>query len=163
MAMEQKLESPLQQPAPLDAGWKPDWETTREVRLVDTDATGQVHFAAYLRMMEEAEYAFLRSRQLSVVIRDQRGTLGFPRLHAEVDIHQPLGLGEVVRVELQLAQLDAKSLEYRFRLINAQADIAITGRFLAACCRFPDNAPPYAILIPSHVMQALQNDAPIPA
>ena len=154
MATEQELESAP--PIAADrTDWEFHWEVDREVRLVDTDATGMVHFAAYVRMMEEAEYAFLRDRGLSVVLRDERGTLGFPRLSANIDIVQPVTHGEMIRVQVLLAQLDAKSIEYQFRLVDSVGTTRVRGEFRAACCRFPDQGPPYAILIPESVVAAL--------
>jgi len=66
------------------------FEYPRAVRWVDTDLSGFAHVSAYVRMMEETEYAFLRSRGLSVKLTDEKGIMGFPRLHASVQIDQPL-------------------------------------------------------------------------
>ena len=59
-------------------------------------------------MMEETEYAFLRSRNLSVVLYDERGTLGFPRLCAAVNVNQPLQFEQTVEVRLNLTEIDGK-------------------------------------------------------
>ena len=130
----------------------------REVRLVDTDATGFAHFSSYVRMMEETEYAFLRSRGLSVVLYDERGTLGFPRLAASLEIHRPLELGERVTVCLALTHADSKQVQYDFTILDATNTVTVEGRFRAACCRFPDDRAPYAILIPDDVLTALRSD-----
>lgn len=126
----------------------------REIRMVDTDATGFAHFGSYIRMMEETEYAFLRSRGLSVVLHDERGTMGFPRLSAQVDVLEPLQFGDEVTVELNLTHVDGKQVEYHFRLLRLDV-VVVEGYFKAAFCRFPANKPPYAILIPDSVVEAL--------
>ena len=134
------------------------FEFDREVRLVDTDATGFAHFATYVRMMEETEYAFLRSRGLSVVLYDERGTLGFPRLSVSLQIDRPLELGEQVTVKLMLVQVNSKQVNYKFSIIDATGAVAVEGHFRAACCRFPADRNPYAILMPDHVLKALQTE-----
>lgn len=131
------------------------FETSKTVRWVDTDASGMVHTSALIRMMEETEYAFLRSRALSVVLTDGRGLMGFPRLSAEVEIVNPVGFDVEVRVEIFLMVVDGKSVCYEF-LIRDEEDMTVaTGKFRVAVCRFPPGEPPYAILTPEYVIEAL--------
>ncbi len=105
--------------------------------------------------MEETEYAFLRSRDLSVVLYDERGTLGFPRLSAQIQIHQPLKFGDQVIVKLELVDVDGKQVIYDFKIVTKDETLAVEGRFKAACCRFPDGKLPYAVLIPDAVIESL--------
>ncbi len=125
------------------------------VRFVDTDASGFAHFSSYVKMMEETEYAFLRSRGLSVVLHDQRGILGFPRLSASMKINQPLRFGQQVEVSLSLFKIDGKQIVYDFEILTDVQIAAITGTFVVAFCRFPVSEPPYAVLIPAEVQEAL--------
>ncbi|MFK7769041.1 MAG: acyl-CoA thioesterase [Mariniblastus sp.] len=146
----------------------------REVRIVDTDTSGFAHCGAYIRMMEETEYAFLRSRGLSVVAQDELGTLGFPRLNASLKIHQPLAFEQKVQVDLELTEIDGKQITYEFKINAIASDVsptpngddnqassvlvstpAVEGRFQVAVCRFPAGKPPYAILTPDHIVEAL--------
>ena len=127
----------------------------REVRMVDTDTTGFAHFSSYFRMMEEAEYGFLRSRGLCVVLKDERGTMGFPRISCEIDIARPLTLGERVDVNVSLVTADGKRVVYLFEIVDASGEVAVTGKFLAALCRFPDGEVPYAILFPPGLKEKL--------
>lgn len=116
-------------------------------------------------MMEETEYAFLRSRGLCVVLYDERGTLGFPRLSASLKIHQPLAFEARVTVRLRLTEIDGKQITYEFEIVDeneivdqTSQPLAVEGRFQVACCRFPDDKPPFAILTPDHVIKALTQD-----
>lgn len=127
----------------------------RQVRLVDTDASGFAHFTTYVRMMEETEYAFLRSRGLSVKLQDERGVMGFPRLSAAINIDHPLVFDQQVTVSLTLVRLDGKALEYEFKICDEHHRTCVTGQFTVAVCRFPDDKPPYAILTPDRVTEAL--------
>ncbi len=108
--------------------------------------------------MEETEYAFLRSRGLSVVLYDERGTLGFPRLSAEIDVQLPLSFDDSIEIRIELLEMDGKQITYAFTLTNEFGATAVEGKFRVACCRFPDRKPPFAILIPEFVSQALTND-----
>lgn len=131
------------------------YETTKTVRWVDTDASGMVHTSALIRMMEETEYAFLRSRGLSVVLTDGRGLMGFPRLSAEIEVVDSVGFDSEVRVEIFLMVVDGKSVCYEF-LIRDDKDMTVaTGKFQVAVCRFPTGEAPYAILTPEYVIEAL--------
>lgn len=108
--------------------------------------------------MEETEYAFLRSRGLRVVLYDERGTMGFPRLNVQIEIHQPLAFEEQIEVTMRLVEVDGKTLLYEFDLINEDGVMAVEGHFRVAFCRFPIRKPPFAILIPDFVTQALQSN-----
>lgn len=134
-----------------------EFQLERQVRWVDTDALESAHFSSYVRMMEEAEYAFLRSRGLSVVLRDEKGTMGFPRLSCEIEIERPLQFGENVTVQLIFAATDGKRVAYQFKIVDADENVAVVGRFVAALCRFPNGENPYAILIPSEIIDVLSS------
>jgi len=114
-----------------------------------------VHTSALIRMMEETEYAFLRSRGLSVVLTDDRGLMGFPRLSAEIEIENSVGFDAEVRVEIFLTVVDGKSVCYEFLITDAEDTTVATGKFVVAVCRFPPGEPPYAILTPENVIEAL--------
>ena len=141
------------------AGSLARFETSRRLRWAETEWGGQVHFANYIRLMEETEYAFLRSRGLCVVLHDERGTIGFPRLRAQCEVIRPARFDERLWISLELMQADFKTIEYRFEIVDEQAALVALGHFRAACCRFPENAPPYAILTPEHVLDSLLSNS----
>ena len=131
---------------------KPDFTRTHRVRWCETDASGFVHFANYIRMMEETEYAFLRSRDLSVVVSDQRGIIGFPRVTTEIQIESPVSFDDELEIQMRVASNDGVKIEYRFEISRDKVRIA-TGYFAVACCRFPPGEPPRAILIPDFILE----------
>lgn len=132
-----------------------EFEHHWRVPFVDTDATGFAHFTSYVRMMEETEYAFLRSRGLSVVLRDERGLIGFPRIEVQLEISTPLKFDDHAVVSLRLAEMDGKQITYQFQIKNQQRERVANGQFVVACCRFPEDQTHYAILIPDFVERAL--------
>ena len=111
--------------------------------------------------MEETEYAFLRSRGLNVVLYDEKGTLGFPRIHASIEIIEPLVFEQDITVHLRLTDVDGKQVVYEFEICDSEETVCVKGQFKAACCRFPDQETPYAVLIPEYVMAALTSDPSI--
>ena len=129
-----------------------DFRRRHRVRWSETDASGFVHFPNYIRMMEETEYEFLRSLGLSVVSRDERGVIGFPRVSSEIEILTPARLDEELEIWLRISVNDGVKIGYRFEIARA-AEVVATGEFLLACCRFPTDGPPRAILIPDFFLQ----------
>lgn len=120
----------------------------------------------YARWMEETEYAFLRSRGLSVSLTDSRGRYGFPRTRVEWEVHSPARRGDELRIGLWLGETDGKRLHYRFALDRramtsgsesrgSDWEASACGEFHLACCRFPPEALPYAIPIPDLVLERL--------
>ena len=111
--------------------------------------------------MEETEYDFLRSRGLNVVLYDDRGTMGFPRLSVQIEILNPAVFEQPVTVQLNLCEVDGKRVVYDFTIRDTDHpdQIIATGNFTVACCRFPDDAPPYAMLTPEFVVEALLGPA----
>ena len=131
------------------------FQTVKTVRWVDTDFSGMVHTSALIRMMEETEYAFLRSRGLSVVLTDGKGLMGFPRLATEIEISNPVGFDTELKVQIFLTLVDGKLVSYEFLISDEEDTTVATGKFVVAVCRFPHGEPPYAILTPDYVIEAL--------
>ena len=131
--------------------------TKRTVRFAETDATGFVYFGSYVRMMEETEYDFLRSRDLCVVLTDDKGIIGFPRLSAEIEVREPVRFDDKIEIQLDLTEMDGKHIVYQFE-IHCGGQTAATGKFRVACCRFPGQETPFAILTPEFVMDRLADN-----
>ena len=130
------------------------FRSTREVQWEDVDLSGTVHFATYVRYMEETEYEFLRSRGIQPVVRDSRGTLGFPRVAAQLEIIEPARFQEVLDIELRVEDNDGVRVKYRFEIRCRRRSVA-HGEFDVVCCRFVKDEPPRAILLPDHFLEAV--------
>jgi 4-hydroxybenzoyl-CoA thioesterase/acyl-CoA thioester hydrolase len=126
----------------------------KRVEFADTDMAGLVHFSNMLRYMEETEYAFLRSLGLSVVLDDERGKLGFPRVNVQCDYLRPARFEDLLTTELTVEKNDGKCLVYVFVTRRETTEIA-RGQFTVVCCRFPPDAEPYAIPIPDRVLKLI--------
>ncbi len=130
------------------------FQTTRRLEFRDTDAAGIAHFSVFFTYMEEVEHEFLRSRGLSVVVFDDEGELGWPRVRAECDFKKPVRFEDVVQVELEIARLGERSVTYRVRFTRDGDEIAI-GSITAACCRLDPGRQPRAIPIPAWIRTRL--------
>jgi acyl-CoA thioester hydrolase len=132
--------------------------TSRRVEFADTDAAGIMHFAAFFRLMEQAEHELLRSVGLSVVASDVEGPIGWPRVNARCDFQSPAHFEDVLTIEVRVARLGEKSVTYRHQFTRDGALLA-TGEITAVCCRIEANRPPRPIVIPATFAATLKNFA----
>ncbi len=130
------------------------FQTTRRVEFVDTDAAGIMHFSAFFLMMEQAEHEWLRALGLSVVMRDEHGTISWPRASSSCDFQGPAQFEDVLNIDVQLTRLGEKSVTYRFRFTNGEKPIA-TGEMTSVCCRVASDTPPVPIPIPEAIVEKL--------
>ena len=126
----------------------------RRVEFAETDMAGIAHFTNFFRYMEEAEHAFLRSRGLSVVLEDDKGKLGFPKLSVDCDYKRPTRYDDQIEVHMVIRCTDGKSILYECTLTRDDECLA-TGKLRVAFCRFPTDGPPFAVPISDEVLEKL--------
>lgn len=102
----------------------PIFRHASQVAFGDTDASGWMHFPKIFRHVEEAEHAFLRSRDVLVFDREQGG---WPRARVECDFKKPLQTGDPITVELAIARLGAASVTWRFEVLDVRGEVAAFG------------------------------------
>jgi YbgC/YbaW family acyl-CoA thioester hydrolase len=100
------------------------------VQFYEVDAAGIVHFSRYFHYMEEAEHALWRTAGLSIAPRGAE--IGFPRVAAAFEFHQPLRFEEEFDVWIRITAITEKSISYRCVLTRDQTRIA-TGTLTIAC------------------------------
>ncbi|MFT4550196.1 MAG: acyl-CoA thioester hydrolase [Verrucomicrobiales bacterium] len=111
----------------------------RRVQFFETDLAGIVHFSNFFRYMEEAEHAFYRSLGFSVhkmVGEEGDDPVGWPRVHASADYRKPLKFEDEFEVELLVAAVGSKTIDYQFRFLSAGDELLATGKFTVICVRF---------------------------
>ncbi len=133
----------------------PSFSATRRIEFRDTDAAGIMHFAAFFRMMEQAEHDLLRSVGLSVVIRDATGTISWPRVSAKCDFRTAAKFEDVLQIEVQVTRLGERSVTYAHRFLCGSQELAV-GEVVAVCCRIREGAPPQSIPIPLEIAEKLK-------
>ena len=129
--------------------------TTRRVEFSDTDAAGIMHFAAFFRMMEQAEHDLLRSVGLSVVTADAASTISWPRVHAHCDFESAARFEDLLEIEVRVVRLGTKSVTYAHRFLKDGRQLA-SGEITSVCCRMRDHAPPEPIAIPAFFADKLR-------
>lgn len=113
----------------------------RRVLFHETDLAGIVHFSNFLKYMEEAEHAFLRSIGFSVHPSGPAGVRaeeGWPRLRAECDYHAPLFFDDEIDIEVHVAEVRDKAVRYRFYIWKNGPDARVksaTGQIVAVHVR----------------------------
>ncbi len=131
------------------------FEFPRRVEFAQTDMAGLVHFSNFFHFMEETEYAFLRSLGLGVVMQDDRGKYGFPRMEVNCEYLKPAIYDDQLVVHLSVIDNNGKSLSYAFE-VKREDELLARGFFKVACCRFPaDGKMPYAIPLPDKVLNQI--------
>ena len=131
------------------------FSTRRFVQFADTDMAGIVHFTNYLKYLEEAEHEFLRQHGLCVVMHDERGAYGFPKLSAECHFRRPVRCETWLQIDLTVSTPDQKTIEYLGRIVDSDGALIAEGQLKVACCRFPDEGFPFPIPLPDHVLEVL--------
>jgi 4-hydroxybenzoyl-CoA thioesterase/acyl-CoA thioester hydrolase len=132
----------------------PAFRTTRRVEFRDTDMAGIMHFSAFFTVLESVEHEFLRSLGLSVVMSDEEGPLGWPRVSASCDFKGAVKFEDLLDIELLIARLGDKSVTYQFTVDHVGRRIA-EGRIVAVCCRLTHGQPLQAIAIPAKIANQL--------
>lgn len=117
----------------------------RRVQFYETDTAGIVHFSWFYRYMEEAEHALWRTAGLSIA--PPGAEVGFPRVAASFDFHQPLRFEDEFEVDLEIAEIREKSIRYRARVVKDDATVA-TGQLTIVCVRKQPGRPMTATPIP---------------
>jgi 4-hydroxybenzoyl-CoA thioesterase/acyl-CoA thioester hydrolase len=130
------------------------FQTTRCVQFRDTDAAGIVHFSVFFNYMEEVEHQLLRHLGTSVVLRDDQGTISWPRVSAKCNYLRAVRFEDTLDVEAWVDRLGKKSVTYAFRFSHEGQAVA-TGSMTAVCCRMKVGDGMHSIAIPESLTSKL--------
>jgi 4-hydroxybenzoyl-CoA thioesterase/acyl-CoA thioester hydrolase len=111
-----------------------EFTTTRRVCFSETDMAEVMHFSHYMRWLEDAEHALLRSLGLSVVSRHEGRELSWPRVSAKCEYTGSARFEDEVAIRLTVARLGEKSVTYRGVFFCGGRQIA-SGQLTSVCCR----------------------------
>lgn len=132
---------------------------SRRIQFSETDMAGIVHFSHFYRFMEEAEHAFLRSRDLAVFMDHGELTISWPRLSASCDFKSPARFGDVVDIAVGIETLGRKAVTYKFDMSIGERPVAI-GRMVVVCCRMHGPGHMKAVEIPPEILQRITGPGP---
>jgi 4-hydroxybenzoyl-CoA thioesterase/acyl-CoA thioester hydrolase len=125
------------------------------VEFRDTDAAGIAHFSVFFTWMEQAEHEALRQLGLSVVGRDGKHTISWPRVAASCEFRRPVRFEDEVQIEVRVAELGDKSVTYAFDFSCRGQSVAL-GRITAVCCRLIDKGSLTSVAIPPQIVERLR-------
>lgn len=126
-----------------------EYRLSRRVQYHEVDAAGIVHFSSFFRYMEEAEHALWRAAGLSIAAADS--TIGWPRVAAAFDYHQPLHFEEEFVVTIRIVAIRARTMSYECVLTRGDTRIA-TGALTIACVGREAGQPMKATAIPQEIL-----------
>jgi len=109
----------------------------RRVQFAETDAAGVLHFSNYYRMMEEAEHAFWRSLDMSVVFESDEGEISWPRVATSCEYYAPVRFQDELELALRITHMGNRSLSFEIEFRHERQLIAL-GRTTAVCCTMCD-------------------------
>ena len=100
----------------------------------DTDFSGRVYHASYLRFLERGRTEWLRARGL--VHRDLADSAGvvFVVRSMQIDFLAPARIDDLVRVETEAAALRGASIDFRQRIVLDGKEL-VAAKVLAAAVR----------------------------
>ncbi len=99
------------------------------IHMIDTDASGRIHFTAMFRYFELAETEFLRTLGVTY---SNRNNYNLPRVHVECDFLRVIRLDDVLDIEVSITNIGRSSFRYEFQTFNA-AQLAARGAVVVAC------------------------------
>ena len=124
----------------------------RRVQFHETDVAGIVHFSWFYRYMEEAEHALWREAGLSIAAPDAE--VGFPRIAASFEFHEPLHFEEEFDVRLRIVEIASKTIRYEAQITRGQTSVA-TGSLTVVCVSKRHGEPMQAVPIPRDIVDRL--------
>lgn len=106
---------------------------TRPVHLYETDLMGVVHHSNYIRYMEEARFAWLRSENL-IHLHGTDSNCVFAVLDIQIHYKSPLKWGDHFEVELKVVQMRSRfRFEAEIRALRDDHPVVSRGVVVLAC------------------------------
>lgn len=105
----------------------------RRVEFAQTDAAGILHFSTYYLYMESAEAELFRQLGFPLLWSDKDTSSGFPRVDSQCSFLRPLVFGELVRIELSIAEISPSTIHFNFRFFKENGRRCAEGKLVTTC------------------------------
>ena len=126
------------------------------VRFADVDAAGIVYYPRFFHFFHVAFEELWRARAGEHAYRDliARDRIGLPAVRAACEFKAPLRFGDTVEIEVSVARLGARSIEFHYRAFRGGEPrvLCADGR---VTCALVDLAKFVAIAVPERVRELL--------
>jgi YbgC/YbaW family acyl-CoA thioester hydrolase len=110
----------------------------RRVYFYECDGAGIVHFSNYFRYMEEAEHGLWRETGLSIARQDLG--VGFPRVAASFEYHQPLRFEDEIDIQVRIVSISNRSMKYTCTITRDGESIATGSATIVCVAQQPDKS-----------------------
>jgi acyl-CoA thioester hydrolase len=125
----------------------------RRVQFYETDLAGIVHFSWLFRYMEEAEHALWRAAGLSIA--PAGSDMGWPRVSASFDFHNPLYFEDEFDVVVRVLAVTRRTLQYACVVTRGETTIG-RGTMTAACVRKQPGGAMQTMDVPAEIVARLR-------
>ena len=137
----------------------------RQVRFGDCDPAGVVYYPRFLHFFHEAMETWFGEALGAAyheVVMGRR--IGFPAVHCEADFKRPCAFGEVLAVELRVAEIGRSSLRFAYRVRafdDPEGPARLTGGTVCAAMDLDPESPGFrrAVAIPADLRAAIERFA----
>lgn len=89
---------------------------TFQIRWVDTDGAGVMHYSNYLRYFEACEEEFYRSLGLNFKTIRQKYQIALPRVEAHCNYKTSCRFDDVIEITLSVREVAEKTITYGFQI-----------------------------------------------
>lgn len=122
----------------------------------DTDVSGVVYHANYLKYFERARTEWLRSLGFSQEHLMQKLDVAFTIVSLNINYRQPARLDDELRVELEVVRAGRASLIFEEKLVtnDDEQKLLANGKFRVACVKASDFKP---TPMPDAVLEEIQS------
>jgi YbgC/YbaW family acyl-CoA thioester hydrolase len=132
-----------------------EFRMSRRVEFAETDVSGNVHFSAFFRYMEEAEHGLWRASGLTIF--DPESDIHYPRLTTSFEFHSPLRFEDEFEICIQISAITRRTVRYTCVLTCGDRKVA-TGTLVIVCVNMRSR-PMRATEIPADIVERLQAGA----
>ena len=108
-------------------------ELSLRVYYEDTDATGVVYHASYLKFMERARTEWLRYLGFAQSALAKNNDLNFVVASLNLDYRRPVYLDEKIVVRTKIVTIGRVSLELKQQILNQSKDVVCEGYIRLGC------------------------------
>ncbi len=134
-----------------------EFTMARRVQFAEVDLAGVLHFSNYLRIMEECEHAFWRSREMSVLTCESERTIIWPRVSVNCEYFESIRFEDEVMLRLCVTEVGEKSVIYEIEFTRDGRRLAV-GTMKTVCCAWGEGSF-VSIAIPVPIRRALTEPA----
>ncbi len=128
------------------------FEFKRKINFYEADSAGIMFYGNIFRVIHEAYEEFLQTLQNDYFVK---GDIVLPIAHAEADYFIPLKIHEKIEINLTVSNLQDRSFELSYDVLNDEGKTAIKAKTIHVCV---DNKNFEKINLPADLRELLESN-----